>query len=196
MPGLLQSAKRRSPGRVDQVRGYDDMRCITISEGTRAAAVRTLLHGDFARQKNRKPSRLEWKDAAVVPAQQEGEMTMQRYVIRVLPDGEAEYIRCNSRGTLSFRVLQDLVGGPIETIPTMLSDGWAREDGARVVMIVNEEGRLLGLPHNEDASLMAAFSVGPIVGAALIMAAQEDRLIGLRPDAAKRIMVEWLRGNK
>lgn len=119
---------------------------------------------------------------------------MQRYVIRVLPDGEAEYIRCNSRGTLSLRVLQDLVGGPIETIPTMLSDGWAREDGARVVMIVNEEGRLLGLPHNEGASLMAAFSVGPIVGAALIMAAQEDRLIGLRPGAAKRIMAEWLTG--
>lgn len=119
---------------------------------------------------------------------------MQRYIIRIWPDGEAEYLQCNSRGTLSLRVLQDLVGGPIEAVPTMLSDGWAREDGARIVMIVNEEGRLLGLPHNEDASLMAAFGVGPIVGPAVIMAGRGDELIGLLPGAAQRIMAEWLTG--
>lgn len=120
---------------------------------------------------------------------------MQRYVIRIDPDGESVLIKCNKKETVSLRTLQKLVGGPIEAVPTMLSDGWAREDGARVVMIVNEEGRLLGLPHNEDASLMAAFGIGAIVGAALIMAAQEDRLVGLLPDAATRIMAEWLTGD-
>lgn len=55
---------------------------------------------------------------------------MQRYIIRIWPDGEAEYLQCNSRGTLSLRVLQDLVGGPIV--------------GAAVIMIgVGDE--LLGL---------------------------------------------------
>lgn len=104
---------------------------------------------------------------------------MQRYIIRIWPDGEAEYLQCNSRGTLSLRVLQDLVGGPIEAVPTMLSDGWAREDGARVV-----------------ASLMAAFGVGPIVGPAVIMAGRGDELIGLLPGAAQRIMCEWLTGDE
>ena len=124
-------------------------------------------------------------------------MTMKRQVIVIDPDAGAGLINCDPETrTLTLGELQKLVGGPIEAVPTMLSDGWAREDGARIVMIVNEEGRLLGLPHNEDASLMAAFGIGAIVGAALIMAAQEDRLIGLRPDAATRIMAEWLTGDE
>ena len=121
---------------------------------------------------------------------------MKRQVIVIDPDEGTWLINCDPKTrTLTLGELQKLVGGPIETIPTMLSDGWAREDGARIVMIVNEEGRLLGMPHNRAASLMAAFGIGPLVGPALIMAAQEDRLIGLRPDAAKRIMAEWLTGD-
>ena len=121
---------------------------------------------------------------------------MKRQVIVIDPGKGAWLINCDPETrTLTLGELQKLVGGPIEAVPTMLSDGWAREDGARVVMIVNEEGRLLGLPHNEDASLMAAFGIGAIVGVALIMAAQEDRLVGLRPDAATRIMAEWLTGD-
>lgn len=98
--------------------------------------------------------------------------------------------------TLTLGELQKLVGGPIETVPTMLSDGWAREDGSRIVMIVNEEGRLLGLPHNEDASLMAAFGIDCIVGPAVIMAGRGDELIGLLPGAAQRIKAEWLTGDE
>ena len=123
-------------------------------------------------------------------------MTMKRQVIVIDPGKGAWLINCDPETrTLTLGELQKLVGGPIEAVPTMLSDGWAREDGARVVMIVNEEGRLLGLPHNEDASLMAAFSVGPIVGAAVIMAGRGDELVGLLPDAATRIMAGWLTGD-
>ena len=118
---------------------------------------------------------------------------MNRRVIVIQPGGDWRMVECGAEtGSLTLAELQKLVGGPIEAIPTMLSDGWAREDGARVVMIVNEEGRLLGLPHNEDASLMAAFSVGPIVGAAVIMIGVGDELLGLLPEAAERIAAEWL----
>ena len=119
-----------------------------------------------------------------------------RYVIRIHPDGESELVCCNKKGTLTLKTLQRLVSGPIETVPTVLSDGWAQEDDTKIIMVVNEEGRLLGLPHNEDASLMAAFSVGPIVGAAVIMAGRGDELIGLLPGAAQRIMCEWLTGDE
>lgn len=124
-------------------------------------------------------------------------MTMKRQVIVIDPGKGAWLINCDPETrTLTLGELQELVGGPIETVPTMLSDGWAREDGARIVMIVNEEGRLLGLPHNEDASLMAAFGIDCIVGPAVIMAGRGDELIGLLPGAAKRIKAEWLTGDE
>lgn len=120
-------------------------------------------------------------------------MTMKRQVIVIDPDEGAWLLNCDPETkTLTLRELQKLVGGPIETVPTMLSDGWTREDGARIVMIVNEEGRLIGLPHNEDASLMAAFSVGAIVGPAVIMIGVGDELMGLLPEAAERLAAEWL----
>lgn len=118
---------------------------------------------------------------------------MKRQVIVIDPDAGAGLINCDPEtGTLTLGELQKLVGGPIQAVTTMLSDGWTHEDGARIVMIVIEEGRLLGLPYNEDASLMAAFGVGPIVGPAVIMAGRGDELTGLLPGAAKRIKAEWL----
>ena len=118
-----------------------------------------------------------------------------RYVIRIHPDGESELVCCNKKGTLTLKTLQRLVGGPIETVPTVLSDGWTREDDNRIIMIVNEEGRLLRLPHNEAASLMAGFGVDAIVGPTVIMAARRDELVGLVADAARHIMAEWLTGD-
>ena len=115
-----------------------------------------------------------------------------RYVIRIHLDGESELVCCNKKGTLTLKTLQRLVSGPIETVPTVLSDGWAQEDDTKIIMVVNEEGRLLRLPHNEAASLMAAFGIDCIVGPAVIMAGRGDELIGLLPGAAKRIKAEWL----
>ena len=117
-----------------------------------------------------------------------------RYVIRIHPDGESELISCSPKGTLTLKTLQRLVGGRIETVPTVMSDGWAHEEGARVVMLVNEEGRILNMAHNETATIMAGFSVGTIVGPALIMAARRDELFGLTAAAVKKIKI-WLKGD-
>lgn len=134
--------------------------------------------------------------AAAAERMEQMTMTMKRQVIVIDPDAGAGLINCDPETrTLTLGELQKLVGGPIETVPTMLSNGRTHEDGARIVMIVNEEGRLLGLPHNGIASLIAAFGVGPIVGPAVIMAGLGDELIGLLPGAAKRIKAEWLTGD-
>lgn len=119
----------------------------------------------------------------------------ERYVIRIHPDGESELIKCNTKGTLPLKTLQRLVGGPIETVPTVLSDGWAQEDDTKIIMVVNEEGRILDMAHNEAATIMAGFCVGKIVGPAVIMAARRDELVGLVADAARHIMAEWLTGD-
>ena len=117
-----------------------------------------------------------------------------RYVIRIHPDGESELISCSPKGTLTLKTLQRLVGGPIETVPTVLSDGWAQEDDTKIIMIVNEEGRILDMAHNEAATIMAGFCVGKIVGPALIMAARRDELFGLTAAAVKKIKI-WLKGD-
>ncbi len=57
----------------------------------------------------------------------------------------------------TLEALQNAVAGYIETVRLMVNDA---------VMIVNEEGRLLGLPYNTAASNLAR---QPIFGTALVV---------------------------
>lgn len=83
---------------------------------------------------------------------------------------EAQLIPCGEDGTLPLETLQALVGGYIETIPTLGS--------ANAVLIINEEGRLQKLPFNPVASALPPHCVSPIVGDAVLMRAEGDQLIG------------------
>jgi hypothetical protein len=72
--------------------------------------------------------------------------------------------------------LQRAVGGYIETL-TLIP--------GKAVMIVNEEGRILGLPVNPAASALAGTL---IVGTALIVGVDGEEFTDLAPEIARRIL--------
>lgn len=72
--------------------------------------------------------------------------------------------------------LQRAVGGYIETL-TLIP--------GKAVMIVNEEGRILGLPVNPAASSLAGTL---IVGTALIVGVDGEEFTDLAPETARRIL--------
>lgn len=76
----------------------------------------------------------------------------------------------------TLEALQKAVGGYIETL-TLIP--------GKAVMIVNEEGRLLGLTLNPAASALAGVR---IVGPALIVGVDEDDFCDLDPRIARRIL--------
>ena len=82
----------------------------------------------------------------------------------------AELIRAN--GTVThvalpkkdrLAIMQQSVGGLIEFV-------YARYNGKKVALVVNEEGLLIGLPINQLASLIAR---QPLVGDVLLLTAKE-----------------------
>lgn len=115
-----------------------------------------------------------------------------RYAI-VIPAGKpAVLLRCWPEDGLELKDLQDIVEGHIETVETMLALGWAQEKDVTPVLIINEEGKLLGLPNNEDATLMAQIPINDeIVGNAVLMLARGEELIGFRERAARNIIRNW-----
>lgn len=79
----------------------------------------------------------------------------------------------------TLEALQKEVGGYIETVT--LVRGYA-------VMIVNEEGLLLGMPSNLTASAIAARK---IVGTALVVGVDGDEFTDIPKDVERRIMTRW-----
>lgn len=116
----------------------------------------------------------------------------KRYAI-VIPAGKpAVLLHCWPEDGLELKDLQDIVEGHIETVETMIAPGWAQEKEVTPVLIINEEGKLLGLPYNEDATLMAQIPIDDeIVGNAVLMLARGEELIGFRERAARNIIRNW-----
>lgn len=77
----------------------------------------------------------------------------------------------------TLEALQQAVGGPIETV-TLARDA---------VIICNEEGRLMGLPHN------CRFLGIDFVGTILVVGVDGDEFSGLS-DADAKTVVRWLGG--
>lgn len=79
----------------------------------------------------------------------------------------------------TLKALQKAVDGNIETVT--LVRGYA-------VMIVNEEGILLGMPSNLTASAVAARK---IVGPALVVGVKGEEFTDIPKDVERRIMTRW-----
>ena len=99
----------------------------------------------------------------------------------VKTDGTAQLIPCDASKTLSLDKLHDLVGGNIEVVRASRI--------APLVMIVNEEGRLLNLPLNKNATAWQSAIHGcqQIVGDVVVMCQIGEDLVGLNPKLAKQL---------
>lgn len=99
----------------------------------------------------------------------------------VKTDGTAHLVPCDASKTLSLDKLHDLVGGNIEVVRASRI--------APLVMIVNEEGRLLNLPLNKNATAWqnAIHGCQQIVGDVVVMCQIGEDLVGLNPKLAKQL---------
>lgn len=117
---------------------------------------------------------------------------MDRYMIYIPTTGKCRLIQCDDECPVTLETLQELVGGPIEVTPSCLGISWAREPVDGINVIVNEEGRLHGLPYNDRASdLWEGGGICLLNGDALLAAAKGEELIGFTKPAAKTICEEF-----
>ena len=82
----------------------------------------------------------------------------------------------------TLKNLQKLVGGYIETPSLPVAYGMQP-----VVAIINEEGRLIGLPRNHCLHLL------DVVGDAVLLAVDGDELVGLDDETANRLLALCIR---
>ena len=116
---------------------------------------------------------------------------MDRYAIIIRPEERMLVLHCYPDDSLELKTMQDIVEGNIETVPTVLAEGWSHEEGVGLVLIVNEEGKLLGLPANHLATDMAAVYNDVLVGNAILMGTKGENFVGLTKEAAENIMQKW-----
>ena len=116
---------------------------------------------------------------------------MDRYAIIIRPDEGMILLHCWLGDGLDLAEMQKIVEGNIETVPAVLAEGWSHEEGVGLVLIVNEEGKLLGLPANHMATDMAAVYNDVLVGNAILMGTQGEDFVGLTSEAAENIIEKW-----
>ena len=97
---------------------------------------------------------------------------MERYIIFIPADGPCRLVACDDGDSIKLETLQELVDG--------------------IDLIVNEEGRLRGLPYNGRASdLWEGGGICLLNGDALLAAAKGEDLIGFPKPVCKTICDEW-----
>ena len=119
---------------------------------------------------------------------------MDRYAIVIRSDGKTIKLHCFPGDTVPLKDLQEMVEGHIEVTPTMLAASWSREkDTDAIILIINEEGKLKGLPLNQKATDISGINLydDVIVGNAILMAVRGEELIGLTEEAADNIIKQW-----
>lgn len=105
---------------------------------------------------------------------------MNRYMIVIPAKNRAFKLLCDDGDSMKLETMQKLVGGPIESVHTLL---------------VNEEGRLKGLSENPRAEEMASYAApahAKLVGPAIVAAGRGEEIIGFAKPVADTICSEWL----
>lgn len=111
---------------------------------------------------------------------------MNRYMIVIPAKNRSFLLECDEGD-----------GAKLETVPSALDATWAREEADRLVLLVDEEGRLKCKAANQKATQLAPADVTangklPIVGAAVLMFQRGDELLGFTKHVADTICSEWL----
>lgn len=116
---------------------------------------------------------------------------MERYAIIIRLNEETVLLHCYPGDSLDLKALQEIVEGHIETVPTALAGEWSHEQGVGLTLIINEEGKLLGMPVNRLATDMAYLFNDVIVGNAILIGTTDEDFIGLTKEAAENIVEKW-----
>ena len=111
---------------------------------------------------------------------------MNRYIIVIPAKNRSFLLKCDEGD-----------GAKLETLPSALDATWAREEADRLVLLVDEDGRLKCKAVNQRATQLAPADVTengkqPIVGAAVLMFQRGDKLLGFTKHVADTICSEWL----
>lgn len=100
------------------------------------------------------------------------------YIPVILPNGSLNVYAVLDGRTATLEWLQQQVGGYIEVVPAAMSG---------LVMVVNEEGKLRGLPFNDTATDLHRGYAESIVGTAVVMKQDGPDLGPLDRDELTRI---------
>lgn len=118
--------------------------------------------------------------------------SVKRYGIVIRPEGRTILLRCDDGNQMRLETMRNIVGGYIECAPSALDKTWAREPVEQIVLVINEEGKLKGLPVNVSATeVFAGAGMDEIAGTAILLAVRGDELIGFTKPAAETICKEW-----
>ena len=102
-----------------------------------------------------------------------------KYIPTIYPNNTLSVYAVMDGRTATLEWLQEQVGGSIETTPAAFGDD--------LLLIVNEEGKLLDLPLNDTATDMARNLFDNICGNVVIMKADGCELVPLDPDELKLV---------
>ena len=124
---------------------------------------------------------------------------MNRYMIVIPAKNRSFLLKCDEGDGAKLETLQKLVSGYVETVPAALDATWAREEADRLVLLVDEEGRLKCKAANQKATNIAPADVTrngmqPLMGAAVLALQRGDKLMGFSKHVAEDILKEWLSG--
>lgn len=105
------------------------------------------------------------------------------YAVLVTPDDNITVIPYPKRTADQLDELhwmEDQVKGKVEMVDGLIT-------GSDTAMIVNEQGKILGLPHNDTAQALLVRQTDYIVGNALILCAVGEELTGFTREEAEAV---------
>ena len=118
----------------------------------------------------------------------ENENKPERYAVLLTTEGVAKLIPCDHGETMRLKTLQELVGGPIEILPSF-------DQSDPTLLICNEEELLEEPlpPVNWTAWLMSPLGDGNyIYGPVVLMQAEDEELVGFPLEEAEAVVRKWL----
>jgi len=99
-----------------------------------------------------------------------------QYIIKISANGNTRVIPFAKNSRIPLDLLQEYVGGHIETV-SCIAHGY--------VMVINEEGKLLGLPINKVATVLYNSVFDNICGDVILMRTYNSDLCGFNFDTTE-----------
>ena len=112
---------------------------------------------------------------------------MSKYLISIHADGNIVSNEYDDNEEFELKDFQNFVGGFIETVPTCF--------GSKVLMLVNETGKLDELPYNKNASVIQHYTrYDLILGDVVLVKVNGEEFDGFTVEEKEKIInyMEWI----